>query len=83
MASSRVREAITVVVEDRNMIPSDMNTKTKEYAASFLSKASDHECLDAFDSFSDRLDNIIIIPEFIKESYLCDSKKDSPLVCLS
>ena len=33
------------------MIPSDMNTKTKEYAASFLSKASDHEYLDAYDSF--------------------------------
>ncbi len=52
-----IRGAITSFIEDVNLIPSDINTRAKEFAANFLAKAM--ETVDMFDKFCSLLENEI------------------------
>ena len=52
-----IRGAITSFIEDVNLIPSDINTRAKEFAAHFLTK--EMETADMFDQFCFLLENEI------------------------
>ena len=57
MASGVIRGALSMFIEDENLIPSDVNTRAKGFAATFLSKAMETgDSMDVFDEFCSRLE---------------------------